>query len=257
MIKHFKIYNESLAFDRIEGEEVVANLEDFKEIYNNIFKDRWICEKGLGVHQVSEGEVFNIKDLIGKESWGIKYKGEMKLIRGWDCEVRQEKLKKGNYLIIIPEQAEKARILRDIADRDKSKRDRFGRNFRLRMLRDKEMIIPLGGRLELFNLIEYINLLKTFIGYSCVVKGIEYGSRKETVITGVDSIHLTPGGQIEIVHDNKMTPENDRDEIKQLLKLQPYYSHIYLDIRFPISCKRVHWVDPDIDPYGEEEWFDS
>lgn len=76
MIKDFKIFEsyeewinapfkENFSFEKTETEKTI-NIEDYKEIYENIYKDRWLCRKVKSPEKIKS----NI-DPYNEEDWEI------------------------------------------------------------------------------------------------------------------------------------------------------------------------------------------
>lgn len=249
MIKDFKIFEsyeewinapfkENFSFEKTETEKTI-NIEDYKEIYENIYKDRWLCRKGVGVNSGSAGKTFNIKELFGFGTWGILYNGKFKVVYGFDSDVEQIKLKKANYLIIKPCSGEKGRL-----ENTDLNNEREAAYYRIRMnaIKRMEMTIKLSGTLELYNINDLTNDLQEFIGGNVIITGRidNSSSLYNTPLTGQEisiksPIYMGMNGKLRVITKEK------------------YYD---LNVFEPITCKRIHWTDSVIDPYGEEEWFD-
>ncbi len=272
MIKKFKTYNEDFSFDKIESEEIVIDINDYAEEYDNIFKDRYRCVKAVGpIHQ--EGEIFNVKDLF-KDTFGMwitsksRYAGDetekLKIIKGFDCDIEFLQLKKGNYIMIWPGKQKR------INDADpnyepypgakkkvkiKGSRDNFSVRFAKRWSEHEKIFIP-ANRVVMYNLVEYLrDAQEKLIG------GYFWETSSGTIVRGTTDKRYT-GKEEEIVITRPRYIYTNGDHL--ILKSQKIGGTVwdreketYLDITKPIYGKMVHWIDPELDPYGEEEWEDE
>ena len=74
------------------------------------------------------------------------------------------------------------------------------------------------------------------------------GTSEEVVITRVVYASLR-NGKLEVTTDRNITRKGYGGR-REYLENEVFY----LDITKPISGKKVHWIDPILDPYGEEDW---
>jgi len=271
MIKKFKTYNEEFSFDKIESEEIVIDINDYAEEYDNIFKDKFRCVKAVGpIHQ--EGEIFNVKDLFkgtfgmwitSKSRYDVTEK--FKIIKGFDCDIEFLQLKKGNYIMIWPGKQQR---INDAdpnyepypgAPKRKARMKGSKENSLKRLSRifseHNKIFIP-ANRVVMYNLVEYLrDAQEKLIG------GYFWETSSGTVVRGTTDKRYT-GKQEEIVITRPRYIYTNGDHL--ILKSQKVGGTVwdreketYLDINKPIYGKMVHWIDPELDPYGEEEWDDE
>jgi hypothetical protein len=269
MIIKFDIYNEEFSFDKIESEEVVIDINDYVEEYDNIFKDRYRCVKAVGpINQV--GEVFNVKDLFkGRFGMWIKrpdlYKGQnneekFEIINGWDCEIEQIKLKKGEFVVIWPDKADRIDITNRLKVKGRKEKNRIFTRLSLRFNEEEKIVIP-AGRIVMYNITEFLRdaqmkLLGTQDGYANtsnrVIRGTtpkSHNGREDMVTIPRANYITTKRGYIAVMSERKPFINRWGQEVWS-------DEETYLDITKPIYGKTIQWIDPDIDPYGEEEWED-
>ena len=274
-----KLTEEQFSFEKIESEEIVINLDDYIEEYDNIFKDRYRCIKAVGpIHQV--GEIFKLNVLFqGFKKFGMYIKkrelwarsneeivDKFEMMQGWDCDAEQIHLKKGDFIVLWPGKGERDKTIKTYSDRErlssaKKSLNMLGRRFDM----GKKILIPASETLKIYNISEFENdiwekLLGSSKGYgyadgtsNTVIKGTtdrrHDGKEEEVVITRVVYAGLRYG-MLEVTTDRKV-PKKSYLRGREDYEVEETF---YLDITKPISGKKVQWFDPIFDPYGEEDW---
>ena len=289
--RHGKL-EETFSFDKIESEEVSVSIDDFVEEYDNIFKDRYRCIKaidedkllpikerddlvgGLGLTilpcistciRPKVGDVLDLKEVLARQvgiwvtnkpRWVGEETEKFKIINGWDCDVEKLEFKKGDKIMLWPDKIERRERLERYTSKPRRphSRDNWSKRLASRCEIDKKIFIP-SGKIKLFNITEFLRYVQKNIVNDCnVIKATTdktyTGKSEEIIIPGARYITSKSGALVFVCNRKK---PGDHGGQWWMYRDDEHY----VDITKPVSGKKIHWIDPEWDPYGEEDWQDE